>query len=87
MKIAQDPRSHAHAPTQPNKVILRWHIQRHVAIIPKSVQPARLAENMSVFDFELTEREMDDLEGLNRDFSFIDMRQLWVKILVFYLCV
>ena len=34
--------------------MLRWHLQEGRSVIPKSVKPARLAENLDVFDFELT---------------------------------
>src|SRR3954468_15548205 len=40
------------------QVILRWLIQRGVVVIPKSVRPARMAENIDVFDFTLTDDEM-----------------------------
>ncbi|PDQ34783.1 MAG: 2,5-diketo-D-gluconic acid reductase [Candidatus Lumbricidophila eiseniae] len=42
----------------PAQVVLRWHIQRGHIVLPKSSQRARLAENISVFDFELSENEM-----------------------------
>jgi diketogulonate reductase-like aldo/keto reductase len=42
----------------PAQVILRWHLQRGVSVIPKSVKEHRMLENVDVFDFELTEEEM-----------------------------
>ena len=39
------------------QVILRWHLQRNIPTIPKTVQPERMAENLGVFDFALTERD------------------------------
>ena len=49
------------------QVTLRWLIQRGVAVIPKSVTPKRIAQNIDIFDFELAAHEMDIIEGLNQD--------------------
>lgn len=46
------------------QVILRWHIQRNTIVFPKSVHQERLAENINVFDFELTDKEMDNIKTL-----------------------
>lgn len=59
------------------QVILRWLLQRNCAAIPKTVHAHRLQENSSIFDFELTDHEVDEIEGVNRDFSFCDTRQHW----------
>jgi 2,5-diketo-D-gluconate reductase A len=50
------------------QVILRWHIQRGVAVIPKSNSKERILENINVFDFELTEHQMSEITALNKDF-------------------
>lgn len=47
------------------QVILRWHLQEGFCVIPKSVTPSRIEENFSVFDFELTEDEMDTVRSLD----------------------
>ena len=50
----------------PGQVILRWHVQNGLIPIPKSSNPGRLAENLSVFDFELSPDDMHSLDALDR---------------------
>ena len=49
----------------PAQVILRWHVQLGNAVIPRSVKPHRQAENLDVFDFELTDDEMAAIATLD----------------------
>lgn len=49
------------------QVSLRWLIQRGVAVIPKSVNPERIAENFDIYDFELSPEQMTIIEGLNQN--------------------
>lgn len=49
----------------PAQVILRWHIQLGHAVIPRSVKPARQAENLDVFDFALSDDEMEAIGRLD----------------------
>lgn len=51
----------------PAQVTLRWHIQRGDIVFPKSVTPARIAENFALFDFELTDDDMAAITGLHRN--------------------
>ncbi|PLT29116.1 aldo/keto reductase [Peribacillus deserti] len=52
------------------QVILRWHLQNGVIVIPKSVNPARIRENIKVFDFSLSPEEMQQIEELNSNERF-----------------
>ncbi|WP_405983444.1 aldo/keto reductase [Streptomyces sp. NBC_00872] len=50
----------------PAQVMLRWHIQLGNIVIPKSVTPARIRENIDVFDFELSSGDMAAIATLDR---------------------
>ncbi|MDJ1132671.1 aldo/keto reductase [Streptomyces iconiensis] len=49
------------------QVVLRWHLQLGNVVIPKSVTPSRIRENIDVFDFELSGEDMAAIGGLNAD--------------------
>ena len=55
--------SHDRSPAQ---AIIRWHLQSGNIVIPKSVTPDRIAENFRAFDFELSDAEMAQIDGLDR---------------------
>lgn len=56
----------------PAQIVLRWAVQRGTAVIPKTARPERLQENISLFDFELSDAEMEAIAGLNRNRRFND---------------
>jgi diketogulonate reductase-like aldo/keto reductase len=61
--IANLARAHGKTPAQ---VILRWHVQSGLVVIPKSVRAERIRENFDLFGFELSEDEMRAIEGIDR---------------------
>jgi len=63
--LAELAKSHGKSVAQ---IVLRWHIQRGVAVIPKSNSMERITENMNVFDFELSEQEIVSISSLNSNF-------------------
>lgn len=56
----------------PAQVVLRWGVQRGTAVIPKTSQRQRLAENISIFDFQLSDDEMTQIAGLDRHQRYND---------------
>ena len=57
------------------QIILRWLIQRGIVAIPKTIQKSRMQENFQVFDFHLTDGEMEMVKTLDtQKSSFFDHR-------------
>jgi D-xylose reductase len=56
----------------PAQVLLRWGVQRGTAVVPKTSHPERLAENLAVGDFALSDAEMAAISGLDRGRRFND---------------
>jgi diketogulonate reductase-like aldo/keto reductase len=59
------------------QVLIRWAIQRNTVVIPKSVTPGRMKENIDVFNFALTEAQMKTIAGLNRNIHFVNPSGWW----------
>ncbi|MCE5289542.1 MAG: aldo/keto reductase [Nocardiaceae bacterium] len=51
----------------PAQIILRWHVEQGRVVIPKSVTPARIEENIDIFDFQLTAEDIAAIDGLDRN--------------------
>ena len=51
----------------PAQVVLRWHIERGDIVFPKSVTPSRIAENIDIFNFELSGEDVEAISALNRN--------------------
>jgi D-xylose reductase len=56
----------------PAQVLLRWATQRGIAVIPKSNNKDRLAQNLEVTDFDLQDEEIEAISGLDRGLRFND---------------
>ena len=52
------------------QIILRWHIQEGIIVFPKSSNPVHIKENIDIFDFELTEEEMNEIRQLDKGFRY-----------------
>lgn len=55
------------------QIILRWHIQEGTIVFPRSTNPAHIKENFEIFDFELTEEEMNEIRKLDSGKRFFNM--------------
>jgi diketogulonate reductase-like aldo/keto reductase len=62
--IGEIARAHGKTPAQ---VMLRWHLQQGRSVIPKSTHRERIAENIDVVDFELTDEQLAAIDGLDTD--------------------
>lgn len=56
----------------PAQILLRWGVQRGTVVIPKSTNPTRQIENFSLFDFNISEEDMDKIGALNQNKRFND---------------
>ena len=55
------------------QVIIRWHIQEGFSVIPGSSNPAHIKENIEVFDFTLTDAEMQRIRSLDKEARYFNM--------------
>ena len=56
----------------PTQIVLRWHVQLGLVVIHKSADPGRIAENIAVFNFELSDDEITAISALDRGESVVD---------------
>ncbi|XP_019629581.1 PREDICTED: aldose reductase-like [Branchiostoma belcheri] len=74
-RVLEDPvvldiaKNHGKTPAQ---VLLRYHLDRGIVIIPKSVTPSRIKENLQVLDFSLTSDDIKKLNSLDRNNRYVD---------------
>lgn len=57
------------------QVILRWHIQNHFVAIPGSADEKEIAENIDIFDFELTDEDLEKMQKLDTGTRFFTMSE------------
>ncbi|MBO7139992.1 MAG: aldo/keto reductase [Prevotella sp.] len=68
--IGEIARAHGKTAAQ---VIIRWHIQEGFSVIPGSSNPAHIRENIEVFDFALTDEEMQQMRSLDKEARYFNM--------------
>jgi diketogulonate reductase-like aldo/keto reductase len=54
------------------QVVLRWNLQRNIVVIPKTSQASRLKQNLEIFDFTLSQQEMEQISALNKNIRYND---------------
>lgn len=62
------------------QVVLRWHIQMGLVAIPKTANPDRMRENISIFDFELSEEMLDQLATLDKGDHEVDDSDTYYEV-------
>lgn len=50
---------------QPAQIVLRWHVQQGIIVIPKSATPDRIRQNIDIFDFQLSDEDMHEIDQLD----------------------
>lgn len=61
----------------PAQVLVRWLNQRGIVTIPKSVNPERIADNLDIYGFKLSDAEMEEISKLERGHRFVDPIDWW----------
>lgn len=59
------------------QILINWAIERSTVVIPKSITPARIKENIEVFDFQLDETDMKELAMLDKGLRYVDPSDWW----------
>lgn len=55
-----------------SQVILRWIVQKDIPVIPKATSEKHIRENFTIFDFNLSTEEMEQIDALNKNFRYCD---------------
>lgn len=59
------------------QILINWAIERGTMVIPKSVTPERIKENIEVFDFQLDNTDMNELNSLDKGLRYVDPSDWW----------
>ena len=62
---------------QPAQILINWALQRGTAVIPKSVTPERIKENLQVFDFDIEPADVAQIAALNQNIRFLIPGESW----------
>lgn len=65
----------------PAQIILRWHLQSNHIIFPKTIKVSHLQENLNIYDFELTEEDMNLINSMDKNKSFAQFPEWLNKII------
>ena len=57
------------------QICLKWAVQQNVAVIPKSTTQSRIKENANLFDFELSDEDMQKLKSLDKNFRIYSLKK------------
>ena len=64
------------------QIILRWHIQAGNVVFPKSTNPVHNKENLNIFDFNLTNEEMDEIKKLDNKKRYVTLSKEFINKVV-----
>ena len=64
----------------PQQIILKWHVQSGFCVIPGSKTPSHIDDNIALFDFELTEEEMKQIQALDRNKRYYNFPRWAVRL-------
>eukprot|EP00850_Spirogloea_muscicola_P019120 SM000184S03753 [mRNA] locus=s184:78735:81199:+ [translate_table: standard] len=62
----------------PGQVVLRWGVQRGTSVLPKSTHPERIKQNLDLFNFELSQEDMQKLSSIEPQARILDFAGMWV---------
>lgn len=67
----------------PAQIILRWHIQCNHIVFPKSLNVDHIKENKEIYDFELTKEDMEEIDKLNIERSYLPLPEFVTKAMYY----